>query len=158
MLFKDLGLYNKLMLEEMHRKVDGLGRLAIALQGAQRAGAGGGVGGAAAAAVGGATAAKGASAAPVKGAAAAAVAGGSAESSADTASREWGQLLSPPTPAPGPAAPSATETPAGQGAAAPPPGAQGLLDPARNRDRMQNIVCFFVVYAAFKYLVDKDLM
>mmetsp|Transcript_7162 Transcript_7162/g.17880 ORF Transcript_7162/g.17880 Transcript_7162/m.17880 type:complete len:372 (+) Transcript_7162:45-1160(+) len=135
-LFRDVSLYNKLMLEEMHRKIDGLGRLAIAIKARGNVPVGD----------------KAAVSAAASASAASASAKSAAEASADAAMKVWSDVLSPP--APSAAAPAASEASETQPQA---DGTTGSESASRNRDRMQNIVCFFVVYAFFKHLVDSNL-
>lgn len=150
-LFRDVSLYNKLMLEEMHRKVDGLGRLALQLR--SRGATPVGDKAAAAAAVAQMHAAAAAAAVPgVNGAPASAKS--AAEAGAEAAARGWADVLTPAAPAAG--APAAASGDSAEATEAEAGGSTGV-EVVRNRDRLQNIVCFFVAYAGFKYLVDSNL-
>lgn len=146
-----MSLYNKLMLEEMHRKVDGLGRLAASLR--ARGPIPVGDKAAAAAAVAQMNAAAGRTASDVKPAIsdvkpAVSDPKSAAEAGAEAAMKGWADVLAAPAPAP-PAQGGAGEAQTGVSAIA-----EGS---ARNRDRTQNIFIFFAVYAGFKYLADSNV-
>lgn len=139
------------MLEEMHRKVDGLGRLAASLR--ARGPIPVGDKAAAAAAVAQMNAAAGRAASDVKPAIpdvkpAVSDPKSAAEAGAEAAMKGWADVLAAPAPAP-PAQGGAGEAQAGVSAIA-----EGS---ARNRDRTQNIFIFFAVYAGFKYLADSNV-
>mmetsp|Transcript_49747 Transcript_49747/g.159769 ORF Transcript_49747/g.159769 Transcript_49747/m.159769 type:complete len:372 (+) Transcript_49747:3-1118(+) len=138
-VFRDIGVYNKMLVEQMHVKVDELGKLAyatqreIAKQGIARPS---GVAAPLAAAADGfaklggekaADAAVGAAAPSVaRASSGAAVAGAGAESAAD------------------------------QEAAAKQAAAREAAAASQQNNRMTNLILFFLVYAGFKYVMDKD--
>jgi len=145
-IFRDVGLYNKMLLDQMHLKVDLLGRQVLSTRREieARSEAGGG-----------------ATAAPLAANAAASglnTTGGQPSDAMREATDAWAALLQPEPSAQAASAPAAEGAPAadstGQagGATAAVPG----LASAANQNRLMNIVWFFVVYAGFKYVVDKD--
>jgi len=134
-IYRDVTLYNKMLVEQMHLKVDGLGRLVIFLRKEldQRGISGGG------------THRATPSALQQAGDAAPALLGGGnlgaqveALGSQPDAAGAWEAMLAAPAAQPGAAAATAATA-------------------ARNNARVANMVWFFGVYAAFKYLVDHDL-
>ena len=128
-IFRDVSLYNKMMLEQMHVKVDALGRLVLAtsleLQRLKQRGA-----------------SVAADAPPGDSSAVPADAPKAPATASDSVAEGWAALLQQPAPG----AASGARAPAAP-AAAPPP---------KQSNRVMNIVWFFGVYAFFKYLVDKD--
>mmetsp|Transcript_31177 Transcript_31177/g.66962 ORF Transcript_31177/g.66962 Transcript_31177/m.66962 type:complete len:393 (-) Transcript_31177:276-1454(-) len=157
-IFRDVGLFNKLMLEQMHLKVDELGRQVLSTRkeiegrdakpsSTKALGNEGGAAGAGSGASGVDCAAGGQGAA-------------TAVEAAEAAKAEWEASLT---------AASATAGPTGGGAAAGAAAEQGETEASAadaaaraaaqaqaQQSRMMNIVMFFVAYAVFKYLVDNE--
>mmetsp|Transcript_46168 Transcript_46168/g.76331 ORF Transcript_46168/g.76331 Transcript_46168/m.76331 type:complete len:384 (-) Transcript_46168:139-1290(-) len=143
-IFRDLGLYNKLLLEQMHLKVDELGKQVHATRlefDSRQTGASSG-----------GTAAADTALAP---SAAAAPNANSMAEAVQQAEETWKSLLQQ-QPALQPSTDSANESSAEAPAATSPAAAASQVTQQANQTRLMNIVWFFVIYAFFKYLVDKD--
>ena len=143
-VYRDVTLYNKMLVEQMHLKIDGLGRLVIFLRKEldQR----------------GLPGHKPTSLTQAGDSSAQATLGQQVEAlgSQPDAAHAWEAMLTaPPAASAQPGAPAAAGAP--DAAASTEAAAAAAVSAARNQNRMTNIVCFFAVYAGFKYLVDNDL-
>lgn len=160
-IFRDMALYNKMLLEQMHLKLDQLGHLvhatrreldagnlpaAAALNASAATAAGALKGGLSTAASAGEGAAE-ADAQRARGGSDP-TGGGDAVAVTREASQAWNELLRPPR-----AAPAAAASAGAEGAAAAKAAAEAQT---ANQTRVMNIVWFFVVYAGFKYLTENS--